>query len=121
MILVDTSVWLDHVHLPDRLLEWLIGRNLVLSDPFVIGEAAVGRFKTRVEVLASLLDLPAATLAEDPEVVRFITRNARFGIGIGYIDFHLLVSVKLTPGAILWTRDKRLAMVAEDIGVAFQP
>jgi hypothetical protein len=33
----------------------------------------------------------------------------------------LLVAVQLTPGATLWTRDKRLALVAEQLKIAFHP
>jgi hypothetical protein len=65
--------------------------------------------------------LPTATVAEDDEVLRFISHHRLYGLGIGYIDTHLLAAVQLTPGATLWTRDKRLASVAEALNLAFRP
>jgi hypothetical protein len=39
---------------------------------------------------------------------------------IGYLDAHLLAAVSLTPPARLWTRDKRLAVVAANLGLAYR-
>ena len=41
-----------------------------------------------------------------------------FGLGIGYVDAHLLAATMLTTGAKLWTRDKRLAATAAQHGLA---
>jgi predicted nucleic acid-binding protein len=41
-----------------------------------------------------------------------------FGLGIGWIDAHLLASAQLTPSTLLWTRDRRLRRAAETIGLA---
>ena len=79
--------------------------------PFVLGELALGNFRRR-EVLHALRDLPPAVVATDDEVLEFIERNGLFGLGIGYVDAHLLAAVALTPAASLLTRDSRLATAA---------
>ena len=86
----------------------LLENGRVLAHPFVIGEIALGSLRQRSVVLTSLRDLPQATLANDNEVLLFIEREKLFGAGIGYVDAHLLAATKLTPGTLLWTRDRRL-------------
>ncbi len=108
MILVDTSVWVDHLRKGDAELEDLLEHGSVLPHPFVIGELALGRIPKRDVFLTAIGDLPKATMAEDDEVLRFISDYNLFGLGVGYIDVHLLAAVKLTAGALLWTRDKSL-------------
>lgn len=112
MILVDTSVWLDHFHHTDEMLLRLLDSGLVLSHPFVIGEIAMGRFKSRNSVLGKMSDLPQAVTADPEEVLAFISEQALFGRGISYVDAHLLAAAKLTSSATLWTRDKRLLAAA---------
>ena len=121
MILVDTSVWIDHLRADNALLAGLLNSGRVLTHPFVIGELALGHMRQRDVVLASLLDLPRAVVATDAEVLRFIDRQALFGRGIGYVDIHLLAAVRLTAGAELWTKDARLRHVAEELAVAINP
>jgi predicted nucleic acid-binding protein len=118
MILVDTSVWIDHLRKSESRLRFLLGERQVLSHSFVIGELAMGSFKQRNVLLEELRDLPRATVAFDDEVLQFVSKRALFGIGIGYIDAHLLAAVRLTPGTLLWTRDKRLLEVATKLGLA---
>jgi predicted nucleic acid-binding protein len=118
MILVDTSVWVDHLRRDDTRLAGLLDTGGILSHTFVIGELALGDLRQRDLVLATLQDLPQASVATDREVLHFIGRHALFGLGIGYVDAHLLASVRLTAGATLWTRDKRLLGVAERLGLA---
>src|SRR6476646_10018737 len=118
MILVDTSVWVDHLRRDDKRLAGLLDTGGILSHTFVIGELALGDLRQRDLVLATLQDLPQASVATDREVLHFIGRHALFGLGIGYVDAHLLASVRLTAGATLWTRDKRLPGVAERLGLA---
>ena len=96
----------------------LLNRSGVLAHPFVIGELALGSLRQRDAVLAALRGLPSAVVADDAEVAGFIERHRLFGLGIGYIDAHLLASVKLTAGASLWTRDRRLGETAQRLGVA---
>jgi predicted nucleic acid-binding protein len=118
MILVDASVWIDHVRAPDADLGRLLSQNDVLTHPFVIGEIALGHVRSRKGVLAGLQVLDLAEMAEDAEVLRFIDRYGLYGLGIGYIDVHLLASTVLTLHASLWTRDKRLRAAAQRLGVA---
>jgi predicted nucleic acid-binding protein len=118
VILVDTSVWIDHLRSGSDLLASFLNASQVLTHPFVIGELALGEMRQRGTVLDSLSNLPRAGLATDVEVLNFINRQAMFGRGIGYVDVHLLASVRLTAGAALWTRDKRLQSVAEELGLA---
>jgi len=90
----------------------------VLAHPYVIGELAVGHLRQRSPILRFLHNLPSAEVATDREVLEFIERQSLFGVGIGYIDVHLLASVRLTPEARLWTRDRRLNEAAHRLGLA---
>ncbi len=112
MILVDTSVWIDHFRSGDQQLAALLTTNSVLAHHFVIGELALGNLDRPDAVLASLRRLPQAVKAEDDEVLELIRRRKIAGTGIGYVDVHLLASLLLTPDASLWTRDKRLKALA---------
>lgn len=118
MILIDTSVWVDHLRADDDGLRRLLDRGEVLSHPFVIGELALGNLRQRDLVLDALAALPRAGIATDQEVMFFIGEHRLFGRGIGYVDAHLLAAVRLTAHARLWTRDRRLNAVAEGLGLA---
>jgi predicted nucleic acid-binding protein len=118
VILVDTSIWVDHLRAGNKTLTALLNAGIVLAHPFVIGELALGNVRQREIVLKALSDLPQACLATEAEVLHFIDRHALFGCGIGYIDAHLLAAVQLTAGAELWTNDRRLRGVAIQLGVA---
>ena len=121
MILVDTSVWVDHLRKGDQVLGRLLFAGRVLAHPFIVGELSLGVLRQREAVLGALMDLPQATIATEEEVFRFIEVNGLPGSGIGYVDAHLLAATRLTPGAALWTRDKRLSEVAERLGLAAHP
>ena len=121
MILVDTSVWVDHLRKGDQVLGRLLFAGRVLAHPFIVGELSLGVLRQREAVLGALRDLPQATIATEEEVFRFIEANGLPGSGIGYVDAHLLAATRLTPGAALWTRDKRLSEVAERLGLAAHP
>jgi predicted nucleic acid-binding protein len=121
LILVDTSIWIDHLRVDNPALKTLLDAGRVLMHPFVIGELALGRMRQREMILAALSDLPRAELATDAEVLGFVDRQALFGRGIGYVDVHLLASVRLAAGAQIWTRDTRLRDVAEELGLAMTP
>ena len=120
MILVDTSVWVDHLRRGDAQLVDLLERANVVMHPFVVGEIACGSLRDRLSILELLQDLPAAAVADSAEVLGFIERHVLHGKGIGYVDVHLLASVALTEGAKLWTRDKSLRAVAVALRCAFQ-
>ena len=119
MILVDTSVWIDHLRRGEPELIRLLSQSQVLCHPMVVGEIACGNLKSRSVVLALLADLPSASVASEAEVLGFIQAQSLFGLGIGYVDVHLCASAKLN-GVQLWTRDKRLQAVAERLGLAYQ-
>jgi predicted nucleic acid-binding protein len=119
MVLVDTSVWVDHLQRSNAELVTLLNRGQVLAHPFVIGELALGSLKQRNTILEALQNLPACTTATDAEVFSFINANALHGIGIGYVDAHLLAATRLTPTAKLWTLDKRLQAAATRLGLSF--
>ena len=119
MILVDTSVWIDHLRKGDRGLAALLTASGVLMHPFVIGELACGNLRKRDEVLALLKDLPRVAVASDDEVLFFIERNALMGRGLGYVDVHLLAAVALQGSARLWTRDKRFRAAAHSLALGY--
>jgi hypothetical protein len=119
VILVDTSVWVDHLRATDSGLSELLGRGRVLIHPHVIGELALGNLHPRDMVLNDLRNLPSAVIADDGEVLDMIARHRLHGLGIGYTDAHLIAATLLTPDASLWTRDARLAAVARRLGKAF--
>jgi len=100
------------------MLSTLLERNEILVHPFVVGEIALGNLRQRAEILSSLQKLPQAVVARDSEVLTLIDSSSLFGLGIGYVDIHLLASVKLTEGLGLWTRDKRLNAAAAKLGLA---
>ena len=118
MILVDTSIWVDHLRDGDEQLAGLLERSQVVMHPFIVGEIACGSLAKRSSTLELLQDLPMAVVAETEEVLGYIERHRLHGKGIGYVDAHLLVATALTGGALLWTRDKRLLAAADDLGLA---
>ena len=118
MTLVDTSAWVDHLRASDEVLVGLLDGGMVLAHPFVIGELTLGNLEQRETVLGALSDLPRAIVATDAEVLHFIDRHTLFGRGAGYIDIHLLAAARLTAGAELWARDKRLHGIAVQLGLA---
>jgi len=120
MILVDTSVWIDHFRRGVSALAAILEQGSVLMHPFILGELACGNLKNRAELLRLLHDLPRSPAATDSEVLDLIDRRALMGRGIGYIDAHLIASAVLTDSAALWTRDKRLNQVAEALNIAFR-
>lgn len=118
MILVDTSIWIDHLRAGDPELVALLEDSHVLAHPWVTGEIALGHLSRRGEVLGLLDNLPHATVATDVELLTLIDHRHLFGLGIGYVDAHLLAATLLTADARLWTRDERLAAVAVQHGLA---
>jgi predicted nucleic acid-binding protein len=118
MILVDTSVWIDHLAHGDARLQTLLEDGEVLAHPFVIGEIALGSLPRRHETLSALQALPAIDIASPDEAMAFLHGEQLFGMGIGYVDLQLLASIRLEPAARLWTRDKRLLQVAVKLKLA---
>lgn len=118
MILVDTTVWVDHLRRGDAGLVDLLERPAVVMHPFVVGEIACASLRDRKSILQLVQDLPAAVVAHGDEVLQFIERHALHGKGIGFVDVHLLASVASTVGTRLWTGDLRLRRVAAALGCA---
>ncbi len=120
MILVDTSVWVDHFRSGSAALAAALDVGEVLAHPMVIGELACGNLGRRREVLALLRELPSAPVATHLEALSFIESHTLMGRGIGFLDVHLLASTALAESTRLWTRDGRLAAVAAELGIAHQ-
>ena len=118
MVLVDTSVWVDHLNHGDSRLASILQDRRVLAHPFVVGELALGNLRQRELIIGDLQSLPQATVASDDEVLALIAGGRLFGLGIGYVDAHLLAATKLTAGASLWTRDRRLSAVTRQLGLS---
>ena len=121
MILVDTTVWIDHLRNGDASLERLLQEDAVLGHRWVTGELALGNLASRDEILDLLNELPQAVVAEDDEVLSLIEHERLYGSGIGYIDAQLLAATRLTADTTLWTRDRSLAAVAVRLGLGYQP
>lgn len=118
-VLVDTSVWIDHFRNRNEALENLLGKDLAFTHPMVVGEIACGTPPgPRTQTLGDLGLLPTVEHANVHETMEFIEREAMYGMGCGLVDMVLLASTLITPGARLWTLDKRLAKLAERFGVA---
>jgi len=121
VILVDTSIWVDHLRAGNDGLATALERGLVLTHPFIVGELACGRMRNRGEILGLLRSLPVGPVVTDDEALQYIDFHQLMGRGIGYVDIHLLASTALAEGMRLWTRDRRLAEVAAELGVAHTP
>ena len=121
MILVDTPVWIDHLHEPNEHLAFKLETKRVFCHPLVVGEIAMGSLKNRAELLSRLdrlKTIPSATLAETRTLIE---KQNLFATGIGLVDAMLLASCLLDPRIKLWTRDRRLHAQASRFGIAYQP
>ena len=119
MILVDTSVWIDHFHHSDPILVSLLHEDEIGSHPLVAEELAMGSLRARDDVLRHLAHLHQFPVLSHDELLALVAAHALWGRGLSPVDAHLLGSVMLVPGARLWTRDKRLFRAAEERGVSF--
>jgi predicted nucleic acid-binding protein len=118
MILVDTSVWVDHFHQSDEYLKELLLSNQVCIHPFILGELSCGNIRNRKEVLSLLRTLKSIDLVLDEEVFILIEERKLFGKGLGFIDIHLLASA-LIHQVPIWTRDKSLRLVAGQLDISY--
>ena len=119
-MLVDTSVWIDHLRRGNASLARQLIEGEVWCHQFVIGELACGRLKVRAEILSLMLELPQAKLADHDEVLAFVESNCLAGTGVGWVDVHLLAAARLSDLGF-WTLDRRLATVARELGLYKQP
>jgi predicted nucleic acid-binding protein len=120
MILVDTSVWADHLRKESPRLVQMLEETRVLIHPFVIGELACGNLPDRGATIRFLTEIPVVPVATHAETMVFLASHTLWGRGVGYIDMHLLASVLLKGDALLWTRDRRLAAVAKELDIAWR-
>lgn len=116
-MLVDTSVWVDHLRRGDPGLQSALLDGQVLAHPFVIGELACGQLARRADILGLLEALPAARIAAYGEALALVESQRLHGTGIGWVDVHLLASTRLSR-ARLWTHDRRLHTVAQRLAIA---
>lgn len=119
MILVDTSVWIDHFRGTDARLVDLLRENRVIVHPMVIGELACGSLRQRREILPLLQLLPLTESPSQDEALIFIEKRKIFGQGIGWVDVNLLASCLLS-GACLWTKDKNLRKMAQVLNLEYE-
>ena len=119
MILVDTSVWVEHLRRRSAGLAGLLDQGLVACHPFVIGELALGALKDRTGLLGLLAKLPAARIVRHEDALAMVQRRALFERGIGWVDVHLVASA-LVDRWPLWTLDRRLGAVARDLKAAWE-
>ena len=118
MILVDTSVWVDHLRRTELVLVRLLDDADVLIHPYIIGELACANLTKRKELLQLFHNLPQAVAASDEEVMTLIEQRSLMGSGLGHVDIHL-IAASLLSGCQLWTKDKRLLGVVQDIGADY--
>ena len=119
MVLVDTSIWVDHLRKGNRRLEQLLLDAEVVSHPYVIGELACGNIKNRAQVLSLLNALPLAPQVSFDECLYFIDQQQLYGTGLGFVDINLLASALLAE-VPLWTNDKRLKKAAARLKIAYK-
>ena len=119
MVLVDTSVWVSHFRGGNTLLQTLLLEEVVVCHPFIIGEVACSHLKDRKEIISLFQALPSVTMPEHTEVLEFLERNRLMGLGMGWIDVHLLASALLNRVS-LWTMDKKLREVATRLNVRYE-
>jgi len=117
-VLADTSIWIDFLHEGDRDMAELLGRNAIDMHPCVLGELACGNLGNRKAFFEGAAHLPQALAARDEEVLAFLESHRLYGLGLGWVDAHILASA-LISGDRLWTRDKALGKAAEKLGIAF--
>jgi hypothetical protein len=117
MILADTSVWVDHLRAENAEMSKLLDDVQIVMHPLIVGELALGSLWERKKILAFLDMLPRVRVARLDEVRQMVEARSLYSRGIGLIDAHLIASIFLNPPTLLWTKDKRLAGVAESLGI----
>ena len=121
MILIDTSVWVDHFHGRQHQLVAALEQEQIVTHPFVIGELACGNIRARSETLSMLKRLPTISPATDSDALALIELRGLMRRGLTYGDVHLLASAAITDGVWLWTNDKKLRAAAEAMNLAYRP
>ncbi|MCF6270610.1 MAG: type II toxin-antitoxin system VapC family toxin [Melioribacteraceae bacterium] len=119
MILIDSSVWIDHFRNENKLLSLLLSNGAVVIHEFILGELAIGNFKNRKTILSLLDSIPKLSKLTHDEFLYFIENNSFFGKGVGFVDIHILGAAKLN-GVKIWTLDKRLLELAISLNLNYE-
>lgn len=119
MVLVDTSVWINHLRDGNKNLEDLLSKGNVMCHAYIIGELACGNITNRKQILSLLRALPLSPIVEFNEYLYFIDEHKLHGTGIGFVDIHLLASAQIAQ-VKLWTNDKRLSSAAANLGISYK-
>jgi predicted nucleic acid-binding protein len=117
LILADTSIWIDHFRSENVEMRKQLDKRNIVVHPFIIAELALGSLRDRIRTLAFLDQLPQTRMAQLSEVRHMIENRSFYSQGIGLIDAHLIASIFLNPGTLLWTRDQRLRGIAKALGI----
>jgi predicted nucleic acid-binding protein len=118
MILADTTIWIDHFRSDNQEMRSQLGKSNIVIHPFIIAELALGLLQERSKTLAWLDRIPQVGMAHISEVRQMIEMRSLCNRGIGLVDAHLIASIFLYPSTLLWTKDKRLRGIAEELGIA---
>jgi hypothetical protein len=119
MVLIDTSVWIDHFNRSDPILQFLLNEFEVVTHPFILGELACGSFKNRNEIFGLLSNLPTIKTISTEEYFLFLEKNKLYGLGLGFVDIHLLASSLLSRCSI-YTKDKSLLSAVNSLKIAYK-
>jgi predicted nucleic acid-binding protein len=119
MVLVDTSVWIEHLRIGNAQLAHLLNTAQVSMHPMIVGELACGNLANRMQLLNLLQNLEQVAEASHSEVMYLLEAHKLMGRGVGFVDLHLLSSSLLSANTTLWTLDKRLGMLASELKVNF--
>ena len=117
MILADTSIWIDHLRSSNSEMRRLLSQGQIVIHPFITAELALGSLQQRTKTIALLDLLPQVRVAQLSELRVMIEARRLYNLGIGLTDAHLIASVFIDSPTLLWTRDRRLRMVAEGLGI----
>jgi predicted nucleic acid-binding protein len=117
MILVDTSVWIDHLRTPDAKLQDLLQNDEVATHPLVRLELALGSIAGREKVLNDLSLLVQAPVVGTDELFALVELRRLYRRGIGIVDLHLIASALFDKSISIWTRDRRLGDIADELGI----
>lgn len=121
LVFADTSIWVDHLRSSNQTMITYLNEGLIVTHPFVLGELALGSLANRTSLLRSLDLLVQVEVAHDFEVRQLVEIEGLYSTGIGWVDAHLLASMRFNSSLQLWTNDKRLVKAASKIGLRLHP
>jgi predicted nucleic acid-binding protein len=89
----------------------------IVIHSLITAELALGSLRDRSRTLALLELLPQVREAQVTEVRNLIEARRLYARGLGLIDAFLVASVLIDSPTLLWTRDRPLRKVAEELGI----